>query len=38
MGLIEKVIDWIVWALVIGSIFWMVYGTYEMINLMFLRS
>lgn len=38
MGLIKKVIDWVVWAIVIGSIFWMAYGTYEMINLIFLRS
>jgi hypothetical protein len=38
MDLMGKVIDWVVWAIVIGSIFWMAYGTYEMINLIFLRS
>jgi hypothetical protein len=38
MDLMEKVIDLVVWAIVIGSIFWMAYGTYEMINLIFLRS
>jgi hypothetical protein len=38
MGLIEKLIDLVVWALVIGSIFWMAYGTYDIINLMFIRG
>jgi len=38
MGIIEKIIDWVVWALVVGSIFWMAYGTYDIINLMFIRG
>jgi len=38
MVILEKIIDVIVWALVVGSIFWLAYGTYEIINLFFLRG
>jgi hypothetical protein len=37
MVILKKIIDVIVWALVIGSIFWLAYGMYEMINLFILR-
>jgi hypothetical protein len=33
-----KVIDWLIWALVIGSIFGFIYGTYEVIDLFFIRG
>ncbi len=33
MDLLEKVIDYIIWALVIGSIFGFFYGTYQVVDL-----
>lgn len=38
MDRILKVIDWIVWGLVIGGMGWFVYGCYELIDLFFLRG
>ena len=38
MDLLEKVIDYIIWALVIGSIFGFIYGTYQVIDLFFIRG
>lgn len=38
MDLAEKVIDWIVWILIIGSIIGFAYGCYELIDLFFIRG
>jgi len=37
MDRILKVIDVIVWLLVVGSIFGFAYGTYQLIDVFFLR-
>jgi hypothetical protein len=38
MDRILKVIDWIVWILIMGSIIGFFVGTYEVIDLLILRS
>jgi len=38
MDRILKVIDWLIWALVIGSILGFIYGTYQLIDLFFIRG
>lgn len=38
MELLEKVIDWFIWALIIGSILGFIYGTYQLIDLFFIRG
>jgi hypothetical protein len=38
MDRILKVIDWIVWGLVIGGIGWFFYGCYQLIDLFFIRG
>ena len=38
MELLEKIIDYIIWILVIGSIIGFFYGTYEVVNLLFIRG
>jgi hypothetical protein len=38
MELLEKVIDWCIWALVISSILGFIYGTYQLIDLFFIRG
>jgi hypothetical protein len=37
MEILEKVIDWIVWILIVGGISWFAYGCYELIDLFFMR-
>ena len=34
----EKILDVIVWLLVIGSMGWFAYGCYALINLFFIRG
>jgi TRAP-type C4-dicarboxylate transport system permease small subunit len=38
MERIEKILDVIVWLLVIGSMGWFAYGCYALINLFFIRG
>jgi TRAP-type C4-dicarboxylate transport system permease small subunit len=38
MERIEKILDVIVWLLVIGSIGWFAYGCYALIDLFFIRG
>jgi len=38
MGRAEKILDVVVWLLVIGSILGFAYGTYELIDLFFIRG
>jgi predicted Co/Zn/Cd cation transporter (cation efflux family) len=38
MDRILKVIDWIVWGLIIGGMFWFFYGCYQLIDLFFIRG
>ena len=38
MDFLEKVIDWIVWALIIGGIGWLAFGCYTLIDLFFIRK
>jgi len=38
MDWVLKVIDWCIYALIIGSIFGFFYGTYELIDLFFIRG
>jgi TRAP-type C4-dicarboxylate transport system permease small subunit len=38
MKLAEKIIDVIVWLLILSSIGWLVYGCYTLIDLFFIRG
>jgi hypothetical protein len=38
MAILEKIIDWIVWILIIGGISWFFYGCYQLIDLFYLRG
>ena len=38
MDLMEKILDYIVWILVIGSIIGFFVGTYQIIDLFFIRG
>jgi hypothetical protein len=38
MDLLEKVIDYIIWVLIISGIGWFFYGCYQLIDLFFLRG
>jgi hypothetical protein len=38
MDRILKVIDWIVWGLVISGMGWFFYGCYQLIDLFFIRG
>ena len=38
MDFLEKVIDWIVWLLIVGGIGWFFYGCYQLIDLFYLRG
>jgi hypothetical protein len=38
MDWVLKVIDWLVWILIIGSIIGFAYGCYELIDLFFIRG
>jgi TRAP-type C4-dicarboxylate transport system permease small subunit len=37
MARAEKILDVIVWLLVLGSMGWLAYGCYELIDLFFMR-
>jgi hypothetical protein len=37
MAILEKIIDWIVWGLIVGGMGWFAYGCYELIDLFFMR-
>jgi TRAP-type C4-dicarboxylate transport system permease small subunit len=38
MDLAEKILNVIVWLLIVGGMGWFAYGCYELINLFFLRG
>jgi TRAP-type C4-dicarboxylate transport system permease small subunit len=38
MDLAEKILNVVVWLLIVGGIGWFAYGCYELINLFFLRG
>jgi len=38
MKLAEKIVDVIVWLLVVGSMGWLAYGCYILIDLFFIRG
>jgi len=38
MDLLEKIIDWIVWGLIISGMIWFFVGCYTLIDLFFLRG
>ena len=38
MDRILKVIDWIVWGLIVGGMGWFFYGCYQLIDLLYLRG
>ncbi len=37
MATLEKIIDCIVWILVVGGMSWFAYGCYKLIDLFFIR-
>ena len=38
MDFLEKAVEWIVWALIICGIGWLMYGLCQLINLFFIRG
>ena len=38
MDLAEKILNVVVWLLIVGGIGWFAYGCYELIDLFFLRG
>jgi hypothetical protein len=38
MNFLEKVIDWLIWLLIIGGIGWFIYGLYQLTSVMFIRG
>jgi hypothetical protein len=38
MDLVEKILDVVVWLLIVGGIGWFAYGCYQLIDLFFLRG
>jgi len=38
MGSLEKLLDVVVWILVISSMIWFMYGCYDLINLFFIKE
>ena len=38
MELLEKICDWLIWTLIVASILGFIYGTYELIDLFFIRG
>ena len=38
MELLEKVLNLVVWLLIIGSIIWFFYGLFQLVNLVYLRG
>jgi TRAP-type C4-dicarboxylate transport system permease small subunit len=38
MGRAEKVLDIVIWLLVISGMMWFAYGCYELIDLFFIRG
>jgi TRAP-type C4-dicarboxylate transport system permease small subunit len=38
MDLAEKILNVVVWLLIVGGMGWFAYGCYELINLFFLRG
>ena len=38
MGRAEKILEVIVWLLIVGGMSWFAYGCYELIDLFFLRG
>jgi TRAP-type C4-dicarboxylate transport system permease small subunit len=38
MDLVEKILDIVIWLLIVSGIGWFAYGCYELIDLFFLRG
>jgi hypothetical protein len=38
MELAEKILDYVVWILIIGGMMWFAYGCYELVDLFFIRG
>jgi len=38
MDFLEKVVEWIVWGLVISGMIWFAFGCYTLINLFFMKG
>ena len=38
MGSLEKLLDVLVWLLIVGSMIWFMYGCYNLINLFFMEG
>jgi hypothetical protein len=38
MNFLEKVIDWLIWLLIIGGMAWFAFGCYTLIDLFFIRG
>ena len=38
MGSLEKLLDVVVWILIVGSMIWFMYGCYDLINLFFIKE
>ena len=38
MNFLEKVIDWLIWLLIIGGIGWFIYGLCQLTSIMFIRG
>jgi hypothetical protein len=38
MGFLEKLLDVVVWILIVGSMIWFMCGCYDLINLFFIKE
>ena len=38
MELLEKVLNWVVWLLIISGMMWFFYGMFQLVNLVYLRG
>jgi hypothetical protein len=38
MDLAEKILDIVIWMLIVGGMFWFAYGCYELVDLFFIRG
>jgi hypothetical protein len=38
MDILEKLVDWVVWALIISGMAWLAFGCYTLIDLFFIRG
>jgi len=38
MDFLKKLIDWVVWGLIVGGMAWLAFGCYTLIDLFFIRG